>query len=113
MGVCVATSGTCLIGQDSCAPGATITPCNAASGASDCYCGTNAAGDTVCASVVGSMPCGCTTDAECRTREFPAALGGGTHPNALCFRTSAAGPCDGVCPNNVCAIPCQRFNNGK
>jgi hypothetical protein len=110
-GECSRVTGTCAAGQDSCAAGTPIT-CSVSSGVPGCSCVKDLSGATVCARAVPNMPCGCQTDAECQTREFPAQLGGGTYPNAFCLKT-VSNACSTICPNNVCVIPCQRFHDGS
>lgn len=111
-GTCVRIVGTCTAGQDSCAGGGQIT-CSVGSGVPDCSCVKDTSGVTVCArGVPGNPLCGCETDAECQTREFPAQIGGGTYPNAFCLKTAST-TCNFICSDNVCVIPCQRFHDGS
>jgi hypothetical protein len=112
-GECHRATGTCTAGQDSCAAGSPIS-CSISGDITDCACVKDLAGTTLCARVAfDSQLCGCQTDAECQSREFPGELGGGTYPNAVCVKSGSSGACNLLCQtNNICAIPCQQFHDG-
>jgi hypothetical protein len=93
---CTIWQGICEDGDNVCAQTGTLA-CNSPI-SSECYCTRSVTGELRCGHVISSLPCNCTTDAECQAEL--------DDPGAFCM-SNTGGFCGGLCGGgNICAGTC-------